>query len=98
MDFSPEMVGLASRRTAGFDNVVVVRGDAQDLPFADGTLTHIYEYIMNITLDYEYTVIILTPGTTASSPFATPTVSGLIPTNILYDYCTTKYWYATTPL
>jgi SAM-dependent methyltransferase len=37
MDFAPEMVDLAARRTADSPAVVVVRGDAQDLPFAAGS-------------------------------------------------------------
>lgn len=34
MDFAPEMVELAAKRTADSPTVTVVRGDAQDMPFA----------------------------------------------------------------
>jgi SAM-dependent methyltransferase len=37
MDFVPEMVELAAKRTAHSPTVTVVRGDAQDLPFATGS-------------------------------------------------------------
>jgi SAM-dependent methyltransferase len=36
LDISPAMLDVAAQRTAGYANVVLVRADAQSLPFVDG--------------------------------------------------------------
>ena len=90
LDFSDHMLDVACRRTAGLENVLLVEGNAMDLPFEDATFdAAVVSFGLRNTPDYEQVVrqmarVTRTGGTIACLDASVPDAAFVRPFYRLY--------------